>query len=45
MSIRLEHVDFIYMQGTPYEKQALSDVSLTIKEGEFVAVIGHTGQR
>ena len=43
MSIRLEHVDFIYMKGTPYEKQALSDVSLTIKKGEFVAVIGHTG--
>jgi energy-coupling factor transport system ATP-binding protein len=36
-------VDFIYMQGTPYEKQALSDVSLTINKGEFVAVIGHTG--
>ena len=31
------------MKGTPYEKQALSDVSLTIKKGEFVAVIGHTG--
>lgn len=43
MSIRLEHVDFIYMKGTPYEKQALSDVSLTVKKGEFVAVIGHTG--
>ena len=43
MSIRLEHVDFTYMQGTPYEKQALSDVSLTINKGEFVAVIGHTG--
>lgn len=43
MSIRLEHVDFTYMQGTPYEKQALSDVSITINKGEFVAVIGHTG--
>lgn len=43
MSIKLEHVNFIYMQGTPYEKQALNDVSLSLDKGEFVAVIGHTG--
>ena len=43
MSIKLEHVSYTYMPGTPYEKEALKDVSLEIHKGEIVAVIGHTG--
>ncbi len=43
MSIRLEHINYIYSQGTAYEKQALKDVSLEIPQGQFLGVIGHTG--
>lgn len=43
MSIKLEHINYIYSQGTAYEKQALKDICLEIPHGEFVGVIGHTG--
>ena len=43
MSIRLEHINYIYSEGTAYEKHALKDVSLEITQGQFVGVIGHTG--
>ncbi len=32
-----------YSIGTPFEKAALSDVSVSIEEGELVGIIGHTG--
>ena len=34
---------YVYMQGGPFEKTALSDVNLDIKQGEFIGLIGHTG--
>ena len=34
---------YVYMPGGPYETQALHDISLTIEDGEFVGLIGHTG--
>ncbi len=43
MPIVLDHVSYTYGKNTPYEKTALKDVSLTIEEGEFVGIIGHTG--
>lgn len=43
MSIVIEHLNYVYMQGGPYETKALDDVSLTIYDGEFVGLIGHTG--
>ena len=43
MSIKLEHVNYIYSPGTSYEKKALSDICLEIPHGEFVGIIGHTG--
>jgi ABC-type cobalt transport system, ATPase component len=43
MSIKIEHLTHIYMKGSPFEKKALNDISITIEEGQFVALIGHTG--
>lgn len=43
MSIVMNNVMYKYMPGTPYEKTALDGVSLEIKDGEFVGLIGHTG--
>ena len=43
MSICVENVSYIYGKGTPFEKVALSNVSLTIEKGEFIGIIGHTG--
>lgn len=43
MSLVIENVSYVYMPGGPYETQALHDISLTIEDGEFVGLIGHTG--
>ena len=43
MSIVIEHLNYVYMAGGPYESKALDDVNLTIGDGEFVGLIGHTG--
>ena len=43
MSINLANVFYTYMTGTPFERQALNDVSLTIEKGEVLDIIGHTG--
>lgn len=43
MSIKIENLTHIYMPKTPFEKKALDDVNLTIEDGEFLALIGHTG--
>lgn len=43
MGITLENVSFTYQEGTPLASAALSDVSLTIEDGSYTALIGHTG--
>ena len=43
MSIVIEHLNYVYMAGGPYETKALSDINLTISDGEFIGLIGHTG--
>lgn len=43
MSIIFDHVSFAYSAGTPFEHQALDDVSFTIPEQQFTALVGQTG--
>lgn len=43
MDIRFEQVDFTYQPNTPFEQRALFDLNLTIKEGSYTAIVGHTG--
>ena len=43
MSIVLDHVNYTYGAGTAYEKHALKDINLTIPDGQFIGLIGHTG--
>ncbi len=43
MPIELKTVTYTYMPQTPFERTALDKVSLTIEEGSFTAIAGHTG--
>lgn len=43
MAIEIKHLNHIYGQGTIFEQYALKDVNLTIHDGEFIGLIGHTG--
>lgn len=43
MSITVKNLSYTYMPGTPFEHQALKNVSFEIADGEFVGIIGHTG--
>lgn len=43
MPLKVEHLNYYYMMGTPFEVRALKDICLKIEDGEFVGIIGHTG--
>ena len=43
MSIQFNQVSYIYQQGTPYEFEAIKDISLTLEQGKYYAIIGQTG--
>ena len=43
MPIQIEHLTHAYMPGSPFSAVALDDVCLTIEDGEFIGLLGHTG--
>ena len=43
MSLEVKHVFYTYQEGSPTESHALHDICLTVNEGEFLGIVGHTG--
>lgn len=43
MQVTMENVTHTYQPGSPFQSTAIKNVNLTIREGEFLALIGHTG--
>lgn len=43
MSIKIENINYIYEKGTAHEMYALKNINLTILDGQFIGLIGHTG--
>lgn len=41
--LELKNLSYTYGIGTPFEKKAVNDVSLSVNEGELIGIIGHTG--
>ncbi len=42
-SIEVRHLRHTYSVGTPFQRDALVDLNLTVESGEFLGIIGHTG--
>ncbi len=43
MPIQVEHLTHTYLPGSPFSATAIHDLNLTIEDGEFIGVLGHTG--
>lgn len=43
MPIEVTHLTHTYLPGSPFSATAIHDITLTIEDGEFIGVLGHTG--
>ena len=43
MAIEIKNLNHIYGEDTIFQQYALKDVNMTIEDGEFIGLIGHTG--
>lgn len=41
--LQLKNLSYVYGTGTPFEKTAVNNLSLSIEKGEFIGIMGHTG--
>lgn len=41
--LELKNLSYVYGTGTPFEKTAVNNLSLSIEKGEFIGIMGHTG--
>ena len=41
--LRIENLSFVYGKGTPFEKVALDNVTVSFEKGKITGLIGHTG--
>ena len=41
--LQVQNLNYIYSAGTPFQHQALDNVSFSVERGEFIGIIGHTG--
>ena len=41
--LQVQNLNYIYSMGTPFQHQALENVSFSVERGEFIGIIGHTG--
>ena len=41
--IEIKNLSYTYMKNTPFEKNALKNISFGVQEGNFFAIAGHTG--
>ena len=41
--LQIEHLTHTYSAGTPFQRSAVEDMNLSVMDGEFLGIIGHTG--